>query len=47
MRNARGRKYGLVQLTVRGLAKVLTALTWFALVNNILQGARFRRMAAA
>ena len=45
--NARGRKCGLVQLTVRGLAKALTALSLFALVNNILQGDRIRRLAAA
>jgi transposase len=45
--NARGRKYGLVQLTVRGLAKAINILTLFALANNILQGARLRRIAAA
>lgn len=45
--NARFRQWGLVQLTVRGRAKALTVLTWFAVVNNILQGARLRQMAAA
>jgi len=45
--NARGRKCGLVQLTVRGRAKALIVLTLFAVVNNILQGARLRQIAAA
>src|SRR6266487_1900252 len=38
--NARLRQWGLVQLTVRGRAKALVVLTWYALVNNILQGER-------
>jgi transposase len=45
--NARGRKFGLVQLTVRGWAKALSELTLVALVNNILQGDRLRQIAAA
>jgi transposase len=45
--NARFREYGLVQLTVRGRAKALVVLTWHALVNNIFQGERLRRAAAA
>ncbi len=45
--NARFRQWGLVQLTVRGRAKAIIVLTWYALVNNILQGARLRRAAAA
>src|SRR6266700_3735117 len=44
--NARLRQWGLVQLTVRGRAKALVVLTWYALVNNILQGERLRRAAA-
>ena len=45
--NARFRQWGLVQLTVRGRAKALVVLTWYALANNILQGERLRRAAAA
>jgi transposase len=45
--NARFRQWGLVQLTVRGRAKATIALTWHALTNNVLQGARLRREAAA
>jgi len=45
--NARFRQWGLVQLTVRGRAKALIVLTWYALANNILQGERLRRAAAA
>jgi transposase len=45
--NARLRECGLVQLTVRGRAKATIVLTWHALTNNILQGARLRRLAAA
>jgi hypothetical protein len=45
--NARFRQWGLRQLTVRGRAKALVALTWYALANNILQGERLRRAAAA
>jgi transposase len=44
--NARGRAYGLTQLTVRGRDKALTELTLVALANNILQGNRLRREAA-
>jgi len=45
--NARFRQWGLKQLTVRGRAKALAVLTWYALANNILQGERLRRAAAA
>src|SRR5579859_5901473 len=45
--NARLRQWGLLQLTVRGRAKATIVLTWHALTNNILQGARLRRLAAA
>jgi transposase len=45
--NARFRQWGLVQLTVRGQAKACIVLTWYALTNNILQGERLRRAAAA
>ncbi|QQO35529.1 hypothetical protein JJC00_07830 [Bradyrhizobium diazoefficiens] len=45
--NARFRQCGLVQLTVRGRANATIVLTWYAVANNILQGARLRRMAAA
>jgi transposase len=45
--NARFRQWGLVQLTLRGRAKALVVLTWYALANNILQGERLRRAAAA
>jgi transposase len=44
--NARLRQWGLQQLTVRGAGKALVVLTWYALTNNILQGARLRRAAA-
>jgi transposase len=42
--NARFRNWGLRQFTVRGRAKGLTVLRWFALANNILTG---RRLLAA
>ncbi len=45
--NARFRQWGLVQLTVRGRAKAMIVLTWYAVANNIFQGARLRRAAAA
>jgi transposase len=45
--NARFRQWGLLQLTVRGRAKALIVLTWYALANNLLQGERLRRTAAA
>jgi transposase len=45
--NARFRQWGLVQLTVRGQAKAMIVLTWYAVTNNIFQGARLRRAAAA
>jgi transposase len=35
--NARGRRLGLIQLTVRGVAKALAALHWFALAHNMLR----------
>lgn len=38
--NARGRRYNLSQLLVRGRAKVHSIALWFALTNNILQGHR-------
>jgi transposase len=44
--NARGRTFGLTQLTVRGRDKALTGLTLVALTNNVLQGERLRREAA-
>jgi transposase len=44
--NARGRAYGLTQLTVRGRDKALAELTLVALTNNVLQGDRLRRDAA-
>jgi transposase len=40
--NARFRQWGLTRFTVRGLAKVDTALRWFALANNILMGHRLQ-----
>jgi transposase len=45
--NARFRQWGLVQLTIRGRAKAAIVLTWYAVANNILQGERLRRAAAA
>ncbi len=44
--NARFRQWGLYRLTVRGAKKAGTVLHWFALANNILQGARLRDAAA-
>jgi transposase len=44
--NARGRRWTLDRVTVRGRAKALSALRWFALANNILQGHRLARLAA-
>jgi len=35
--NAGGRRMGLTQLTVRGMAKTLAALQWFALTHNMLR----------
>jgi transposase len=35
--NARGRRMGLLQLTVRGKAKARTVLQWFALAHNMLR----------
>lgn len=43
--NARGRSFNLRQLTVRGLAKARAVLLWFALANNVLQGARLLALA--
>lgn len=45
--NARFRQWSLAQLTVRGKAKAIAVLTWYALANNILQGERLRQAAAA
>jgi transposase len=45
--NARFRQWGLAQLTVRGTAKAIVVLTWYALANNILQGERLQQAAAA
>lgn len=45
--NARFRQWRLTQLTVRGKAKAIVVLTWYALANNILQGERLRQAAAA
>ena len=44
--NAHGRRCGLYQITVRGLAKAKTALRWFALAHNILAGHRLAAAAA-
>ena len=44
--NARFRQWGLRQLTVRGKAKAMVVLTWYALANNIFQGERMRCAAA-
>jgi hypothetical protein len=38
--NARFRNWGLRQFMLRGLAKVLTLMRWFALANNVLAGHR-------
>lgn len=43
--HGRWRNWNL-RLTVRGLTKVKTAMLWYALANNILQGERLRRAAA-
>lgn len=45
--NARFRQWGLTRFTLRGLAKVNTALRWFALANNILIGHRLLTAATA
>jgi transposase len=45
--NARGRQWTLNQITVRGRNKACCVLRWFALANNILQGHRLARLAAA
>lgn len=45
--NGRFRQWRLTQLTVRGKAKAWAVLAWYALVNNLLQGERLRRAAAA
>ncbi len=44
--NARLRNWGLGQFVVRGRAKALTVLRWFALANNILAGHRLTATAA-
>jgi transposase len=38
--HARWRNWNLIRLTVRGLPKVKTVMLWYALANNIVQGAR-------
>jgi transposase len=43
--HARWRNWNLIRLTVRGLSKVKTVMLWYALANNILQGARMIRAA--
>jgi transposase len=43
--HARWRNWNLIRLTVRGLPKVKTVMLWYALANNILQGARMIREA--
>jgi transposase len=45
--NARLRNWGLGQFTVRGQAKTLAVLRWFALANNILAGHRLTASMAA
>jgi transposase len=45
--HARWRNWNLIRLTVRGLPKVKTVMLWYALANNILQGERMMRAAAA
>ena len=44
--NARFRRFGLSQFTVRGIEKVTTVLRWCALANNILVGHRLTAAAA-
>jgi transposase len=44
--HARWRNWNLLRLTVRGRAKIKTAMLWYALANNILQGDRLMRAAA-
>ena len=45
--NARGRRMGLQQLTVRGKQKARTVLLWFALAHNMLRSFALRAAAAA
>ena len=45
--NARGRRMGLQQLTVRGKEKAHTVLLWFALAHNMLRGFALRAAAQA
>jgi IS5 family transposase len=45
--NARGRRFNLRQITVRGLAKARAILLWFALANNVLRAARILAPQAA
>ncbi len=45
--NARGRRFNLRQITVRGLAKARAVLLWFALANNVLRAARILAPQAA
>jgi len=44
--NARFRNWGLQRFTVRGLRKVQTVLSWFALTNNVLTAHRLLQPAA-
>ncbi|HEY5607834.1 MAG TPA: IS5/IS1182 family transposase, partial [Alphaproteobacteria bacterium] len=44
--NARFRRFGLSQFTVRGIEKVTTVLRWCALANNVLVGHRLTASAA-
>jgi hypothetical protein len=44
--NARGRRMGLRQLTVRGKENALTTLLWFALAHNMLRAFALQRVAA-
>ena len=43
--HARWRNWNLIRLTVRGLPKVKTVMLWYALANNVLQGARMMQAA--
>jgi transposase len=45
--HARWRNWNLIRLNVRGTVKVKAVMLWYALANNIIQGQRFARIAAA
>ena len=45
--HARWRNWNLIRLNVRGIVKVKAVMLWYALANNILQGHRVARAAAA